>query len=103
MTYFLMYDNSAEEQKYLSSIRRERESFERLIRERSVSSSTQFAFSASHQLMGFRNLQSMAIPLQADRRPDEDRADDFLRTVNSRVAGGGRHARADPPRVSFST
>jgi hypothetical protein len=33
----MIYDNSAEEQKYLSSIRRERESFERLIRERSVS------------------------------------------------------------------
>lgn len=41
----------------------------------------------------------MAIPLQADRRPNEDRADDFLRTVNSRIAGGGKHARADPPRV----
>ena len=38
MTYFMIYANSAEEQKYLSSIRRERESFERLIRERSVSS-----------------------------------------------------------------
>ena len=37
MTYFMIYANSAEEQKYLSSIRRERESFERLIRERSVS------------------------------------------------------------------
>lgn len=41
----------------------------------------------------------MAIPLQADRRPDEDRADDFLRTVSSRVAGGGKHARTDPPSV----
>lgn len=42
----------------------------------------------------------MAIPLQADRRPNEDHAEDFLRTVNSRIAGGGKHARADPPRVS---
>lgn len=41
----------------------------------------------------------MAIPLQAERRPNEDRADDFLRTVNTRVAGGGKHARADPPKV----
>lgn len=44
----------------------------------------------------------MAIPLQADRRPNEDRADDYLRTVNSRIAGGGKHARADPPRVSLA-
>lgn len=36
-TYFMMYANSAEEQRYLSYIRRERESFERLIKERSVS------------------------------------------------------------------
>ena len=35
-TYFMMYANSAEEQRYLSHIRRERESFERLIKERSV-------------------------------------------------------------------
>ena len=41
----------------------------------------------------------MAIPLQVDRRPNEDRADDFLRTVNSRIAGGGKHARAEPPKV----
>lgn len=41
----------------------------------------------------------MAIPLQAERRPNEDRADDYLRTVSTRVAGGGRHARADSPKV----
>lgn len=41
----------------------------------------------------------MAIPLQAERRPKEDRADDFLRTVNSRIAGGGKHAKAEPPKV----
>jgi DNA excision repair protein ERCC-4 len=41
----------------------------------------------------------MAIPLQADRRPNEDRSDDYLRTVSSRIAGGGKHARSDPPKV----
>jgi DNA excision repair protein ERCC-4 len=35
-TYFMLYANSAEEQRYLSYIRRERESFERLIKERAV-------------------------------------------------------------------
>ncbi|KAJ2799456.1 DNA repair protein RAD16 [Coemansia helicoidea] len=34
--YFLVYDNSLEEQRYLSAIRRERESFERLIREKAT-------------------------------------------------------------------
>ena len=50
MTYFMIYANSAEEQKYLSSIRRERESFERLIRERSVG----FLSSAIWCLVSFR-------------------------------------------------
>jgi hypothetical protein len=34
--YFLLYGSSAEEQRYLSSIRREKEAFEKLIRERAV-------------------------------------------------------------------
>lgn len=37
--YFLMYAESVEEQRYLSSLRREKDSFERLIREKSVSHS----------------------------------------------------------------
>ena len=35
--YFLTYKDSVEEQKYLSSIRKEKDAFERLIRERGVS------------------------------------------------------------------
>jgi hypothetical protein len=42
----------------------------------------------------------MAIPLQAERRPGEETEDELLRTVSSRLGGGGRLARADPPRVS---
>jgi DNA excision repair protein ERCC-4 len=34
----MIYDNSVEEQRYLSSIRQEKEAFEKLIREKSVSS-----------------------------------------------------------------
>ncbi|KAJ1800023.1 DNA repair protein RAD16 [Coemansia sp. RSA 2399] len=34
--YFMVYDNSLEEQRYLSAIRRERESFEKLIREKAA-------------------------------------------------------------------
>lgn len=34
--YFLMYGSSVEEPKYLISIRKEKEAFERIIRERAV-------------------------------------------------------------------
>ncbi len=34
--FFIMYENSIEEQKYLSVIRKEKDSFEKLIREKSV-------------------------------------------------------------------
>ncbi|KAJ1719226.1 DNA repair protein RAD16 [Coemansia erecta] len=36
LVYFLVYDNSIEEQRYLSAIRRERESFEKLIHDKST-------------------------------------------------------------------
>ncbi|CAG8592159.1 11965_t:CDS:2 [Funneliformis caledonium] len=36
LVYFMMYENSIEEQKYLSVIRREKEAFEKLIKEKSV-------------------------------------------------------------------
>ncbi len=35
--YFLMYEKSVDEQRYLSSISRESDAFERLIREKAVS------------------------------------------------------------------
>jgi DNA excision repair protein ERCC-4 len=76
--YFLMYAESVEEQRYLSNLRREKESFERLIREKAM----------------------MALPLQADGRPAEQNADErLLRTINSRLAGGQRTATSEPPRV----
>ncbi|KDN53411.1 hypothetical protein K437DRAFT_265777 [Tilletiaria anomala UBC 951] len=76
--YFMMYAESFEEQRYLSSIRREKESFEKLIREKS----------------------SMVLPLRADGRPAEQSADDrLLRTINSRIAGGQRTATSERPRI----
>lgn len=38
--YFMLYENSVEEQNYLSLIRKEKEAFEKLIHEKSVSEST---------------------------------------------------------------
>ncbi|KAJ9612624.1 DNA repair protein RAD16 [Cladophialophora chaetospira] len=73
--YFLYYGKSVEEQRYLSAVRRETDAFTRLIKERG----------------------SMAVTL-ADASVDPEEA--FLRTVNTRIAGGGRlAATAAPPRV----
>ncbi|GAN08149.1 DNA repair endonuclease XPF [Mucor ambiguus] len=64
--YFMLYENSVEEQNYLSLIRKEKESFERLIHEKSI----------------------MAIPLP-DKRPErQDVAILRPSSSSSRVAGG---------------
>ncbi|KAI8066812.1 hypothetical protein BC940DRAFT_340698 [Gongronella butleri] len=61
--YFMVYNNSVEEQKYLSLVRKEKEAFEKLIREKSI----------------------MAIPIR--QKPAE--TDELLiRKVNSRYGGG---------------
>ncbi|OAL27076.1 hypothetical protein AYO20_09884 [Fonsecaea nubica] len=74
--YFLYYGNSVEEQRYLSAVRREKDAFTRLIKERG----------------------SMAVTLTDAGNLDPE--DAFLRTVNTRIAGGGRlAATAAPPRV----
>ncbi|TVY60765.1 DNA repair protein rad16 [Lachnellula suecica] len=76
--YFLYYGNSVEEQRYLSSVRREKDAFTKLIKEKG----------------------SMAITLTTDAHGIEDPQDAFLRTINTRIAGGGRlAATAQPPRV----
>ncbi|BDD61546.1 hypothetical protein MAP00_006587 [Monascus purpureus] len=75
--YFLYYGGSVEEQRYLSAVRREKDSFTKLIKEKG----------------------NMAVTLTHDRSL-EDPQEQFLRTVNTRVAGGGRlTATASPPRV----
>ncbi|KAF2712722.1 DNA repair protein [Pleomassaria siparia CBS 279.74] len=73
--FFMYYGGSVEEQRYLSAVRREKDAFTRLIRERG----------------------NMAITLNsATLDPQES----FLRTINTRIAGGGRlAATAQPPRV----
>ncbi|KAI8870553.1 hypothetical protein GQ42DRAFT_122126 [Ramicandelaber brevisporus] len=74
--YFMVYDNSVEEQQYLTTIRREKDSFEKLIHEKSV----------------------MVIPIPPKRDSINsttistdamNTSDEFLRTLNTRIAGGG--------------
>ncbi|KAH1487686.1 hypothetical protein KXX42_003057 [Aspergillus fumigatus] len=75
--YFIYYGGSVEEQRYLSAVRREKDSFTKLIKEKG----------------------SMAVTLTHDKS-QEDPQEQFLRTVNTRIAGGGRlAATASPPRV----
>lgn len=76
--YFMYYGGSVEEQRYLASVRREKDAFTKLIKERA----------------------SMSIVMTVDPKTTEDPQEAFLRTVNTRIAGGGRlAATAQPPRV----
>ncbi|KAI9243897.1 hypothetical protein BDA99DRAFT_448776 [Phascolomyces articulosus] len=71
--YFMIYENSVEEQNYLSMIRKEKQAFERLIREKSI----------------------MAIPMPQRATPQQDA---FARAVSTRVAGGQLRSKG-PPKV----
>ncbi|KAF1977953.1 DNA repair endonuclease XPF [Bimuria novae-zelandiae CBS 107.79] len=74
--FFMYYGGSVEEQRYLSGVRREKDAFSRLIKE--------------------RGNMAMTINPHANVDPQED----FLRKINTRIAGGGRlAATAQPPRV----
>ncbi|KAI0597205.1 DNA repair protein [Biscogniauxia sp. FL1348] len=76
--YFMFYGGSVEEQRYLASVRREKDCFTKLIKERA----------------------SMSVVMTVDAHGVEDPQEAFLRTVNTRIAGGGRlAATAQPPRV----
>jgi DNA excision repair protein ERCC-4 len=76
--YFMYYGGSVEEQRYLYAVRREKDSFTKLIKERA----------------------SMSVVMTVDSHGVEDPQEAFLRTVNTRIAGGGRlAATAQPPRV----
>lgn len=73
--FFMYYGGSVEEQRYLSAVRREKDAFARLIRERG----------------------NMALTINSTLL---DPQESFLRTINTRIAGGGRLAATEqPPRV----
>ncbi|KAG5637597.1 hypothetical protein H0H81_003988 [Sphagnurus paluster] len=73
--YHMVYGNSCEEQKYLAGIRKEKESFERLIKERG----------------------SMLLPLLEERR--EGGSDAVIKTISTRIAGGRREINTEPSQV----
>ena len=76
--YFMYYGGSVEEQRYLSAVRKEKDAFTRLIKEKG----------------------NMTVTITLDGAAPSDPQEQFLRTVNTRIAGGGRlAATAEPPRV----
>ncbi|KAK9453708.1 hypothetical protein V1511DRAFT_482576 [Dipodascopsis uninucleata] len=76
--YFMYYGGSIEEQRYLSAVRREKDAFSKLIRERGT----------------------MSMVLTAENEQLVTPEDAFLRKVNTRIAGGGRfELTVAPPRV----
>ncbi|GJE89027.1 DNA repair protein [Phanerochaete sordida] len=74
--YLMLYNNSCEEAKYLTDVRREKDAFERLIKERG----------------------SMLMPILDERRP-ADSGDNLIRTISTRMAGGRKDVTAEPTRV----
>lgn len=80
----MLYENSVEEQNYLSMIRKEKDAFEKLIREKSVSNS-QIVNIMDPWLTSFQMLQIMAIPMPQKKNPQQEQ---FARAISSRIAGG---------------
>jgi len=74
--YFMMYKLSCEEGKYLTGLRREKESFERLIKERG----------------------SMLMPILEERRAGGS-GESLIKTISSRIAGGRKEVTSEPSRV----
>lgn len=76
--YFFLYVDSVEEQMYLGGLRREKDAFERLIREKAT----------------------MVIPLTTNGLPAEEDADQrMVRMLSTRIAGGQRLVSGRRPRV----
>jgi len=77
-SYYMCYGGSVEEQRFLSAVRREKDAFTKLIKEKA----------------------NMSLVMTLDAHGIEDPQESFLRTINTRIAGGGRlAATAQPPRV----
>ncbi|KAF9221255.1 hypothetical protein BS17DRAFT_270634 [Gyrodon lividus] len=64
--YFMVYQLSCEEHKYLAGLRREKESFERLIKERG----------------------SMLLPIYEDKGVGSKTGEQMIKTISTRLAGG---------------
>ncbi|KAJ7114960.1 hypothetical protein C8R44DRAFT_226027 [Mycena epipterygia] len=73
--YHMLYGNSCEEHKYLAGIRKEKDSFQRLIKERG----------------------SMLLPIFEER--GDGRGDAIIKTISTRIAGGRRELSKEPSQI----
>lgn len=95
----MLYQSSCEEHKYLAGLRKEKDSFESLIRERGVRSAR---LTPEELIDGF--LQSMLIPIYEDQAaPGSGSTDALIKTISTRVAGGRKEVSTEPSRVRHDT
>ncbi|KAF7301049.1 ERCC4 domain-containing protein [Mycena indigotica] len=73
--YHMIYGNSSEEHRYLAGVRKEKDAFQRLIKERGT----------------------MLLPIFEDKA--DARSDALIKTISTRIAGGRREVRAEPAQV----
>ncbi|KAF7331499.1 ERCC4 domain-containing protein [Mycena kentingensis (nom. inval.)] len=73
--YHMVYGNSCEEHKYLAGVRKEKDAFQRLIKERG----------------------SMLLPIFEDR--SDGRSEALIKTISTRMAGGRKEVRSEPAQV----
>ncbi|KAK7042132.1 ERCC4 domain-containing protein [Favolaschia claudopus] len=74
--YHMIYGNSCEEHKYLAGIRKEKDSFQRLIKERAT----------------------MVLPIFEERAANS-RGEAIIKTISTRIAGGRREVTTEPAQV----
>ena len=97
--YFLLYDSSVEEQRYLTSLRKEKEAFQQLIKERAVRHHTHM-HARPHTVTP---TQSMVVPVDQEGRVGDNsllnREPALAQEVSTRKAGG-RSDQCGPQTVS---
>ncbi|KAI0002433.1 hypothetical protein BJV74DRAFT_599304 [Russula compacta] len=75
--YFMVYQMTAEEHKYLASLRKEKDAFEKLIKERGT----------------------MLLPIHENQRAASDVGEAIIKTISSRIAGGLKELSAEESRI----
>jgi len=91
--YFMIYQMTAEEHKYLASLRKEKDAFERLIKERGVSTQPVREDDVT------KPSQTMLLPIHEKQRAASDVGEAIIKTISSRVAGGRKELSTEESRV----
>jgi hypothetical protein len=89
----MVYQTTAEEHKYLASLRKEKDAFERLIKERGVSNQP---FARKDVA---KPLQTMLLPIHEKPLAASDVGEAIIKTISSRVAGGRTELSTEESRV----